>query len=186
MLLTHQINRKQIVIVLVVILIVVVIIETYAHFYVQVNLLPVITTEDALSTPYLFNNSSNVYSVNGAEWLLVLSYWRNNSDHSGLVNVYTFKLQDNSSFPIQSLNIKPLSLTFKTDHSDINDYGSNSFSQALYLNKGTIATKDFFTPAMGRYEADISFTFRVYQETLFGYIPGQEATVHFNATFIYP
>jgi len=169
-----------------VLLVTIVSVEVFAHFYVQVDPLPVVTAEDALNTPFLLNNGTTVYSANGAKWLLVLSCYRDNNAPSGSTKVYVFKLQDNSTFPAQSVNIKPLSITFNTVRSDINTYGSNSYREGFYLNKCTIAAQDYYLSGIGKYDADISFTFRIYQQTLFGYIPGQEATVHFNATFIYP
>lgn len=186
----HFSRKRLAIIVSVAILVGVICFEAFAHFYIQIDNLPMVTSEEALEVPSL-NNGTCTFSSNGAQWLLIMKlpafdYLVN----PGIVWFYIYKIQENTSLFVQSLNLVAEKIDIQSTPDGVRvdpTYGGlrfGTYSGARVLC--TIAAQGYSISQSGTYEVDFAFTFRVYETTLLGIFQVNEGTVHFNETWTLP
>jgi hypothetical protein len=187
-------SRKRLAIVVsVAILVGVICLEAFAHFYIQIYNLPVVTSQEALEVPSL-NNGTRTFSSNGAQWLLIMQlpafdYLVN----PGIVGFYIYKIHENTSLFVQSLNLVAEKIDIQSTPDGVRvdpSYGGLRFDTYSRTELApvlcTIAGQGYSISQSGTYEVDFAFAFRVYETTLLGIFQVNEATVHFNATWTLP
>jgi hypothetical protein len=178
-------TRKRFAIVLSVVLVVLiglVCVEVYAHTYVHVDVMPVVTSDYALkSVPII--NGTRTFSSNGAEWLLVLSSPAFRSS-VGVVFLYVFKTQENKGFFAQSVDL--VGVDFDVESTPIGIHPASNFRFGLCGSNCTEGVGQYITTLSGTLNVDFGFTFKVYEETLVGILQVDETTVHFNETMAIP
>jgi len=191
----RRFSRKRLaIIVSVAILVGVICLEAFAHFYIKIDNLPVVTSEEALEVPSL-NNGTCTFSSNGAQWLLIMQlpafdYLVN----PGIVMFYIYKIQENTSLFVQSLNLVAEKIDIQSTPDGVRvdptygglRFGPYSRTAPFATVLCTIAGQGYSISQSGTYEVDFAFTFRIYETTLLGIFQVNEATVHFNATWTLP
>jgi hypothetical protein len=187
----RRFTRKRLaIIVSVAILVGAICLEAFAHFYIQIYNLPVVASEEALKVPSL-NNGTRTFSSNGAQWLIItqlpaFDYLVN----PGIVGFYIYKIQENTSLFVQSLNLVAEKIDIQSNPDGVRvdpAYGGLRFDTYSRTEQAsvlcTIAGQGYIISQSGTYEVDFAFTFRIYETTLLGIFQVNEATVHFNATW---
>jgi hypothetical protein len=159
--------------------------EVYAHNYVQVATLPVVTADYALNHLRAMNISINdtyIFSSNGATWLLVLSLYR--IPNPGYVLLYVFKIQENRTFFTQSVDLVGVSLDVKSRPTNIADSSTMRFG----LNDGnsSIVLGQYQVSSSGTFYFDFAFTFKAYEKTLVGILSSGRMTVLFTENMSIP
>jgi len=181
----RKLTRKRFAIVLSVVLVVLVglvCLEVYAHTYVQVDTLPVVTSDYALNSIPVVNGTCT-FSSSGAKWLLVLTFpfgQVEDQSNTGIAEVHVFKIQENKSFFTQSVDLVGVKYDVKSTPLGIESL--NWFVFGLFGSNYTLAYGNYIVTSSGTYNVDFGFTFRVYEKTLIGILPMDETTIHFNAT----
>jgi hypothetical protein len=184
-LMVRKLTRKRFAIVLSVVLVVLVglvCLEVYAHTYVQVDTLPVVTSDYALNSIPVVNGTCT-FSSSGAKWLLVLTFpfgQVEDQSNTGIAEVHVFKIQENKSFFTQSVDLVGVKYDVKSTPLGIESL--NWFVFGLFGSNYTLAYGNYIVTSSGTYNVDFGFTFRVYEKTLIGILPMDETTIHFNAT----
>jgi hypothetical protein len=155
--------------------------EVYAHTYVQIHSLPVVS-EDEVQTQfsnsqYYTGNSS--FSSSGCRWLVG---WlvRRPAPQNGYVSI--FKTEQNGSYFVLGTDLLILDLKASSNntsyfwaHMDEIDYESNYTAIRINYDLGEIGT----------YHINFDLHVRVYQRTLLGLIPTEDITIPINATVYY-
>jgi hypothetical protein len=174
--------NPKLAIVTVLLLLTVVSLEIYAHLYVSVHQLPVLTEDEAfnfVSSPY---NGSRTFSGSGVRWLAV---WRISqvTPSANFAYVYLFKIEQKGSFLVQStdvaiLGVEPLSNTTGGNfHANINE---------VIAKVSCIIIKIVYEfGKVGIYHVDFGLRVKVYDKTLLGYLPKEEINVPIEATIYY-
>ncbi len=179
---TKNVSRKSIVIILVATLLLAVCFEIYAHIYIKIANLPVVSSADVLKLPYI-SNDTYILSANGAEWLLALKQFNVTSEPAGLV-LFIFKIKQNTNFYIQSIDLIPENLQVNLGIKD------SSFSTNLtpYYTQNSNCTIQpaTYTFSPGTYNCTFNFKFKIYESTLLGISTVNETTVQFYETKTYP
>jgi hypothetical protein len=102
----QRISRKTLSIV-VLILIAFILFEVYAHTYVQINHLPVLTRAEALRMIVpLYYNSTSTFSGDGASWLVALQYTKPLVPSPiSYAYLFIFKTDQNNSLLAQNIDL---------------------------------------------------------------------------------
>jgi len=183
----HHISRKLVAVILVIVL-VVVSIEAYAFSYVNVSNLQIVNIESASKFPAWFNESY-MFSSDGAQWLILFQLAGDNIGISSYALFYIFKVAQNLSLVVLNTNLVPQKFWVSTPTNEgvLNDdpYFTSTNSYRCINNNCTFAKVEY-TAFSGTHNVDYAFTFRVYETTLVGIVPLNEATVHFNGTINIP
>ncbi|MGD0028244.1 MAG: hypothetical protein ABSC91_04810 [Candidatus Bathyarchaeia archaeon] len=181
----RKLTRKRFAIVLSVVLVGLVCFEVYAHIYVQVDTLPVVTSDYALSSTPIINDTCT-FSSNGAKWLLILALpvLGGVRSNTGVAEIFVFKTQENKSFFTQSVDL--VGVKFDVKSTPLGIESLNTFGFDLYGSNCTLAYGQYIMTASGNYHVDFRFTFKVYEKTLIGILAVDETTIHFNQTMAIP
>jgi hypothetical protein len=184
----RKLPRRYIGIAVILILIAVFGAEVYAHNYVQVATLPVVTADYALTHLRAMNiaiNDTHIFSSNGATWLLVLSLYR--IPNPGYVLLYIFKIQENKTFFTQSVDLVGVSLDVKSGPTNIVIPFSSTMSFGLNDGNSSIVLGQYQVDSIGTYYYfDFAFTFMAYEKTLVGILSSGEMTVVFTENMTIP
>jgi len=182
----RKLPRRYIGIAVILVLVAVFGAEVYAHNYVQVATLPVVTADYALSHLRAMNiaiNDTYIFSSNGATWLLVLSLYR--ISNPGAVLLYVFKIQENTTFFTQSVDLVGVSFDVSSrpmnivlPYSSIS-FGLNDGNSSILLAKYTVSSP-------GTFYFDFAFTFKTYEKTLVGILSSGKMTVLFTENIAIP
>jgi hypothetical protein len=180
-----HLNKKLLAVILVVI-IAAVSTEAYAFSYITINNLEVVSPQNAKVPQGQWFNESYTFSGDGSKWLILFQAPPSAAWNSW---VYIFKTAQNSSFFIQNMNLipqriefsaTPTSVTAINENIGFTDMGSvprNMYNALLFNNY------DYGAPSGVFYvNFSFAFTFRIYETTLLGIFPLNEATIHFNCT----
>jgi hypothetical protein len=161
--------------------------EVYAHTYIHVDTLPVVTSEYALNSAPIPYNQTRTFSSSGAKWLLILGFpfgQQNDHTNTGDIEVYVFKIQENKSFLIQNVDL--VGSNFDVKSTPLGIVPDNIFVFGLYGRNYTMAEGQYLITSTGTFNVNFGFTFRVYEKTSVGILPVDETTVHFNVTMSIP
>jgi hypothetical protein len=158
--------------------------EVYAHNYIKVRALPVLTKEQALKQleVYVWWNGTHEFSSSGCSWLAV---WRipRPQPSANWAYFFIFKTEQNSSLWILRTDLAVLQPSprsnstggYFTTFSIEVDYGDNCTTISVPFDVGWIGT----------YEVDFDIRVQVYQETLLGLLPKEVINVPTNVTMYY-
>ena len=180
-----HLNKKLLAVILVVI-IAAVSTEAYAFSYITINNLEVVSPQDAKLPQGNWFNESYTFSSGGSKWLILFQAPTTPGWNSW---IYIFKTAQDNSFFIQNMNLipqriefsaTPTSVTAINENIGFTDMGSvprNMYNALLFNNY------DYGAPSGVFYvNFSFAFTFRIYETTLLGIFPLNEATIHFNCT----
>lgn len=175
----RRINRKLVALILSVFL-VLVLVETYAHFYVHIRDLPVLNREEALKLVSCYNGSST-FSSSGASWFVV---WRIQRPNYSLnfAYIYLFKIKQNKTLFIQNIDVKILGLK-ATSNNTGNLYAK--IDDIFYKSNYTIVRIRYDLGEIGTYQIDFGLLVKIYEETIFGFLPKEEIRIPIKVTVYY-
>jgi hypothetical protein len=177
---THLSARKKIALV-VLILVILVSLEVFAHTYVQIHSLPVVSEEEVqtiFSNP-LYYTGSSAFSSNGCRWLIG---WlvRKPAPQNGYVSI--FKTEQNGSYFVLNTDFAVLGLEATSNN-------TSSFSmtiyEIIYESNYTAIRIDYELGEQGTYQINFELHLRVYERTLLGLIPKEDIAIPINATVYY-
>ncbi len=171
-------------------------VEIYAFSYIKIDNLNIVNPKDALNLPGgAWFNGSFTFSSNGAKWLILFQLTnRTSASGEGVSWIYIFKIAQNTSFGIINLNIVPekVNLSATPDYDAVHEEspffttggpGRNSYTSPF--NNYTFVTLGYQVSS-GVYNVDFAFTFRVYETTLLGVVPLNQATINFSGQITIP
>jgi hypothetical protein len=176
----HVSRRKKIALG-VLILVILVSLEVFAHTYVQIHGLPVVSEEEVQTR---FSNSqyytgNSVFSSSGCRWLVG---WlvRRPAPQNGYVSV--FKTEENGSYFVLNTDFVILGLEATSNN-------TSSFSAHMdeidYESNYTAIRIDYELGEIGTYQINFELHLRIYERTLIGLIPKEDVTIPINATVYY-
>jgi hypothetical protein len=182
---TRWTNRKIAALIIVVVLIVVPV-EIYAHTYVEIHGLRVLTEDDALKLlPFL---KYDLYTVNctlsssGCQWLFVWEIGMPKVSF-GFAYVHIFKIGQNASFFVQGIDLAKFKLESTTNESD--GWLEVQMRDISYDDNQTTLTVVYYFGRPGSYEVYFGLHAEVYEETLFGIFPKEEIIIPMTTTLSY-
>jgi hypothetical protein len=173
-------SRKKIALVIL-ILVVLASLEVYAHTYVQVHGLPVVSeAEVQISFSNLqYYTGNSAFSSSGCRWLVG---WlvRRPAPQNGYVSF--FKTEQNGSYFVLNTDFVVLGLEAKSNN-------TSSFSAHMdgidYESNYTAIRIDYELGEIGTYQINFELHLRIYERTLLGLIPKEDVTIPINATVYY-
>lgn len=176
----HLSRRKKIALG-VLILVILVSLEVYAHTYVQIHGLPVVSEEEVQTR---FSNSqyytgNSAFSSSGCRWLVG---WlvRRPAPQNGYVSI--FKTGQNGSYFVLNTDFVILGLEATSNN-------TSSFSAHMdeidYESNYTAIRIDYELGEIGTYQINFELHLRIYERTLIGLIPKEDVTIPINATVYY-
>jgi hypothetical protein len=152
----------------------------YAHVYVQIHSLPVVTEEDVHRfSNWQYYTGTSTFSSTGCRWLVG---WivRRPAPQFGYVDI--FKIEQNGSYFVLGTDISVLGLEATSNHTsnfwarmDEIDYESNYTDIRIDYEFGEIGT----------YQINFELHVRVYERTLLGLVPKEDVSIRMNATIYY-
>lgn len=169
---------------LLVTLIAFIIIEVYAHSY--VHSLLVISKEEAFNLAYFYSNGSKEFShtMHGCtvRWLAI---WRINKPTPSVNYAYIHlsKIEQNSSFLVQSLEIIPVALRATANNS--NSYFHAWLDEVVQEDNYTEAIIGYDFGKIGTYNVDFGLVVKIYEKTLLGYLPLEEIKIPIEESLYY-
>ena len=175
---THLSARKKIALV-VLILVILVSLEVFAHTYVQIHGLPVVSEEEVHrgSISYWQNYTGTfTFSSSGCRWLVG---WivRRPAPQYGYVDI--FKTEQNGSYFVLGTDFLVLGLEAASNR-------TSSFSahmdEIYYESNYTAIRIDYELGEIGTYQINFELHVRVYERTLIGLIPKEDIAIPINAT----
>jgi hypothetical protein len=186
-------DRGFVAMVLVVILVGVVCFEVYAHLYIKIDNLPVVSSKYAFQVPQVINDSYT-FSSGGTKWLLLWELLPASNDTvtplGGTVNVYIFKLNESTNSIIQNLNIvgEKMLVTSSNGNFSASSGGLTNLRHNIFSEVGSVYSIGEVDGGPFPFEAynkvDFAFTFQVYETTLVGIFPVQQEIIQFNDTML--
>jgi hypothetical protein len=176
----HRFGRRKIALIAL-LLIIFTSIEVYAHTYVQIHGLPVVSEEEVQTE---FSNSqyytgNSAFSSSGCRWLVG---WlvRRPAPQNGYVSI--FKTEQNGSYFVLNTDFVVLGLEATSNN-------TSSFSAHMdeidYESNFTAIRIDYELGEQGTYQINFELHLRVYERTLLGLIPKEDVTIPINATVYY-
>jgi len=180
----YHFTRRQKVGIIALILVILVSVEVYAHYYVQVSALPILTEEEALKqlAVYEWWNGTYAFASNGGSWIVV---WRipRPTLNENLAEFFIFKTGQNSSLGVLRTDLE-VPRPSPTSNSTAGYFVPSS---AEISNEGnyTVIVIPFDVGQIGTYEVDFDIHVRVYQETLLGLVAKEEIELPTNVTLYY-
>lgn len=172
------INKRLAVVVL--ILVIFMLLDVYAHTYVQIHSLSVVTEEEIHS--FLdWQNPTGTYtfSKSGCRWFVG---WIIRRPAPRFGYVYIFKIEQNGSLFALQKDLLILELTSTSNNT------GNFFAhldEIYYAGNYTNISIDYDFGEIGTYQISLSLHVRVYERTLLGLIPQEEITIPINVTIYY-
>ena len=176
----HRFFRRRIVLVAFSVIILVSV-EVYAHTYVSLHGLPVVSEEEVkteFSNPQYYTGSSALAS-DGCRWLVG---WlvRRPAPSAGYVSIY--KTQQNGSLFALSTDLLILDLEATSNNTN---YFWAHMDKIDYESNYTTIRIDYELGEMGTYQIDFALHVRVYERTLLGLILKEDITIPIKATVYY-
>lgn len=174
-------HRKKIALVTLVI-VVLASLEVYAHAYVQLHSLSVVTRDAAIRS-YPFGHSTGTYTLNstGCQWLIV---WR--ADEAGTSINYGFifisKIAQNKS--LFTLNTDLLVPKLKPTSNNTTGFWAE-LDAVLYESNRTTARIQYHFGEVGTYKIDFGLVVQVYEETLLATFLREEVRIPLETTIYY-
>jgi hypothetical protein len=157
-------------------------IEVYAHSYVQIHGLPVVTEEEVyiFSISYWQNYTGTyTFSSSGCRWFVG---WivRRPAPHWGYVEI--FKTEQSGSNFVLGTDLLILGLEAASNN-------TSSFSAHVdeidYESNYTIISIDYELGEIGTYQINFELHVGVYERTLLGLIPKEDIAIPISATVYY-
>jgi hypothetical protein len=176
----HRFGRRKIALIAL-LLIIFTSIEVYAHTYVQIHGLPVVSEEEVQTE---FSNSqyytgNSYFSGSGCRWLVG---WLVRRPAPQYGYVFIFKTEQNGSYFVLSTDFAVLGLEATSNN-------TSSFSahmdEIIYESNYTAIRIDYELGEQGTYQINFELHLRVYERTLLGLIPKEDVTIPINATVYY-
>jgi hypothetical protein len=177
----HRFGRRKIALAAL-LLIIFTSIEVYAHTYVEIHGLPVVSEEEVQrgSISYWQNyTGTSTFSSSGCRWLVG---WivRRPAPHWGYVDI--FKTEQNGSYFVLGTDLLVLGLEATSNH-------TSSFSAHMdeidYESNYTDISIDYELGEIGTYQINFELHVRVYERTLIGLMPKEDIAIPINATVYY-
>jgi hypothetical protein len=161
-----------------------IIVEVYAHSYVRS--LPVISKEEAFNLVYFYSNGSKEFShsVHGCtvRWLAIWSIKKPTSSLN-YAYIHLFKIKQNSSFLVQSLEIIPVALRATANNS--NSYFHAWLDEVIQEDNYTFVRISYDFGKIGTYNVDFALVVKIYEKTLLGYLPLEEVKIPIQESLYY-
>lgn len=156
-------------------------IEVYAHTYVQIHGLPVVSEEEVQTrfSNSLYYTGNSAFSSSGCRWLVG---WlvRRPAPQWGYVDI--FKTEQNGSYFVLNTDFVVLDVEATSNN-------TSSFSAHMdeidYESNYTAISIDYELGEIGTYQINFTLHVRVYERTLLGLIPKEDVTIPINATVYY-
>jgi hypothetical protein len=180
----YSFTKRQKIGIIVLILVTLVSIEVYAHYYVQVSALPVLTEEEALKQLAIYQwwNGTYAFVSNGGSWFVV---WRipRTMPSENFANFFIFKIGQNSSIGVLRTDLQVLkpSPTSNSTAGCFVPFSAEISDEGNY----TAIVIPFDVGWVGTYKVDFDIHVRVYQETLLGLVPKEDIELPMNVTLNY-
>ena len=177
----HLSGRKKIAVVAL-ILVILASLEVYAHTYVQVHSLSVVTRDEAIqSFPFGQSTGTYLFSSTGCEWLVV---WKadeaSTSINYGFICIY--KVEQNKSLFTLNTDLVALKLQSASNNTG---WFSAELDEVLYENNRTSARIEYNFGEIGTYKIDFGLVVRVYEETLLATFLREETRIPLETTIHY-
>jgi len=155
-------------------------VEVYAHTYVPIHGLPVVT-EEAVHRFLDWQNPTGGYTVSqsGCRWFIG---WIIRRPIPRFGYIYIFKVEQNGSLLVLQKDLHILELT-----STSNNTGNfvATVDEISYAGNYTSIRIDYDFGEIGTYQVSLSLRVNVYERTLVGLIPKEEVTIPINALINY-
>ena len=176
----HRFGRRKVALIAL-LLIIFTSIEVYAHNYVQMHGLSVVSEEEVQTefSNLLYYTGNSAFSSSGCRWLVG---WlvRRPAPQNGYVTI--FKTEQNGSYFVLNTDFVILGVEATSNN-------TSSFSAHLdeidYERNYTAIRIDYELGEQGTYQINFTLHFRVYERTLLGLIPKEDITIPINATVYY-
>jgi len=155
--------------------------EVYAHNYVQVRALSIVTEEQALKQLGVWLNGTYTFSSSGCSWLLA---WRINRPQPPMSFAYflIYKTGQNSSLWIPRTDLAILKPNPTSNNSG---YFEVWATNTAYESSNTTIAINYILGWEGTYKIDFDIRVQVYQETLLGLVPREVINLPSNFTMYY-
>lgn len=178
---TLRISRKLIAI-LALIIAVFVILEIYAHNYVKIHHLATITEAEALKLSPSNYTSTYTFTSSGGRWLIL---WKieKPSPSANYAWVYLFKIEQNSSFFVRSVDL--IIPELQPTSNSTGGYFWAEIDDILYLSNRTIIRIQHHFGEIGAYQIDFGLRVKTCEATLLGLLPREEIKIPMNTTLYY-
>jgi hypothetical protein len=177
----HLSGRKKIALVTL-ILVILASLEVYAHTYVQVHSLSVVSRDEAIhSFPFGQSTGTYLFSSTGCQWLVV---WKaevpSPSMNYGFISIH--KLEQNKS--LFTLNIGVVVLKLQPTSNNTGAFWAE-LDEVLYENNSTSARIRYYFSGVGTYKIEFGLVARVYEETLLATFLREETRIPLETTIYY-
>ena len=176
----HRFGRRKIAIVVLAIIIFTSI-EVYAHIYVQIHSLPVVSEKEVqtLFSDRQYYTGSSAFSSSGCRWLVG---WlvRRPAPQNGYVSI--FKTEQNGSYFVLNTDFAVLGVEATSNNTS---YFSAHMDEIDYESNYTAIRIDYELGEQGTYQINFDLLVRVYERTLLGLIPKEDIVIPINATVYY-
>ena len=154
----------------------------YAHMYVQIHSLQVVTENDALhSFPFGPSTGTYAFSSTGCRWRII---WKADESCRSVNYGYIciFKVEENKSlFTLRTdlvvVRLQPTSNNTGWFFANLDD--------VLYETNRTIARIEYYFGEIGTYEIDFKLVVHVYEETLLGSFLREEISIPMETIIYY-
>jgi len=177
----HLSGRKKIALVAL-ILVILASLEIYAHTYVRVPSLSVVTRDGAIqSFPFRQSTGTYLFSSTGCEWLVI---WKAD-EASASINygfIYVYKVEQNKSLFTLNTDLVVLELQPTSNNTG---WFSAELDEVLYENNRTSARIEYNFGEIGTYKIDFGLVVRVYEETLLATILREETRIPLETAIYY-
>jgi hypothetical protein len=156
--------------------------EVYAHTYVQVHSLTVVTENDAMdSFAYGQITGTYVFSSAGCRWLVVWTAEEaSTSMNDGFISI--FKVEQNRSLFTLNTDLVIVRLEPKSNHTG---WFFAELDEFLYESNRTDARIAYYFGEIGSYQIDFGLVVRVYEQTLLATLPREEIRIPLETTIYY-
>jgi len=156
--------------------------EVYAHTYVQVHSLPVVTSDEALdSFPFGQSTGTYIFSSAGCRWLVV---WKaveaSTSINYGFISI--FKVEENKSLFTLNTGLVVLRLQPESNNSA---WFWAELDEVLYENNRTSARIEYYFGEIGTYKIDFGLVVQIYEETLLATFLREEIRIPLETSIYY-
>lgn len=177
----HPSRRKKIALVTL-ILVILASLEIYAHTYVQIHGLQVVTVDDALhSFPFGHSTGTYIFSSTGCRWLVV---WK--ADEASVSMNYgficIFKVEQNKSLFTLNTDLVVVKLQSTSNKTG---WFEAALDEVLYENNRTSARIRYYFGEIDTYKIDFGLVVQVYEETLLATLLREEIRIPLETTIYY-
>jgi len=176
-------GRKKIALVTL-ILVILASLEVYAHTYVPVHSLSVVTRDEATrSFPFGPSTGTYLFSSAGCQWFVV---WKADkpiaptSMDYGFISIY--KVEQNKS--LFTLNIGVVVLKLQPTSNNTGDFWAE-LDGAIYENNSTSARIKYALSGVGTYKIEFGLVVRIYEETLLATFLREETRIPLETIIYY-